>query len=142
MTRNKTDVSKTIQTDLYKKAWAKWGDLQWLMVIEECSELQKAIVKYLRKKDIEREAHIAEECADVEIMLGQLRARSYLFNAQVNYYKREKLLRLADLLKTPAELKKEYLTFKTTWGKVTLKKGGFKEKAVSPMSKRSGEWLD
>ena len=140
MTKTKPGKSKSTETSLYKKAWKKWGDLQWLMVIEECSELQKAIVKYMREKTVEREAHIAEEIADVEIMIGQLRSRSKLFNSQADYQKRKKLVRLSELL-TPYN-PRDYLSFKTSWGKVTIKKDGFKKREPSPMSRKTGEWLD
>ena len=105
--------------NVYKKTWEKWGDLQWLMVIEECSELQKSIVKFLRSRNADREREIAEEIADVEIMIGQLRARSSKFNWLINEFKRTKLNRLKKLLK---DERKGYLTFETSWGSVTLKK--------------------
>ena len=52
--------------------------LSYVMAVEEMSELQKALLKYLRFKDHEQGdeaeilAAISEERADVEIMLNQL----------------------------------------------------------------------
>lgn len=64
---------------LYEAAVEKFGErAQILVAVEEMSELQKALLKYIRlldfqhgdKADIMRS--IAEERADVEIMLNQL----------------------------------------------------------------------
>ena len=55
--------------DILRKAIQTYGkDQQLLMAIEEMSELTKAICNYNRG----REANIAEEMADVYIMLAQL----------------------------------------------------------------------
>lgn len=43
------------------------------MAIEECSELQKAILKNRRKPSVEHWGDIVDEIADVEIMLEQLK---------------------------------------------------------------------
>ena len=54
-----------------KKAVSCFGTLPQLIVaLEECSELQKEITKYLRGKRCPDD--IAEEIADVLIMIGQL----------------------------------------------------------------------
>lgn len=54
---------------LYKRAQLMWGGLQLIVVIEELSELVKAISKYVRgEKNLDL---VAEEIADVEIMLEQ-----------------------------------------------------------------------
>lgn len=57
--------------DLYKKLILKYGkEAQIIVAIEELSELQKELTKWLRGKgSIE---HIAEEIADVNIMIQQL----------------------------------------------------------------------
>ena len=56
---------------IYCEALNKWGaEAQTLMVFEEMSELQKELCKHARGKD-NREA-IAEEIADVQIMLEQM----------------------------------------------------------------------
>lgn len=64
---------------LYEAAVEKFGaGAQILMAVEEMSELQKALLKYLRYKDFnqgDKETvlqNINEERADVEIMLNQL----------------------------------------------------------------------
>ena len=43
------------------------------MAIEECSELQKALLKHRRKPGEEAREAIIDEIADVEIMLNQLK---------------------------------------------------------------------
>ena len=56
---------------IYREALNKWGaEAQTLMGFEEMSELQKELCKHARGKD-NREA-IAEEIADVQIMLEQM----------------------------------------------------------------------
>lgn len=56
---------------IYREALNKWGaEAQTLMVFEEMSELQKELCKHARGKN-NREA-IAEEIADVQIMLEQM----------------------------------------------------------------------
>lgn len=80
------------EMSIYQGAIAKWGeDAQMKMVLEEMSELQKEICKLWRGKD-NRDA-IAEEVADVEIMLGQLQVMLEIFE-DVDRHKKEKLLRL------------------------------------------------
>lgn len=58
--------------DVYLEAIKTFGALpQMVVAIEECSELQKEITKIIRKKgDL---TNLAEEIADVEIMLEQLK---------------------------------------------------------------------
>ena len=57
--------------EIYCEALEKWGtEAQTLMVFEEMSELQRELCKHARGKD-NREA-IAEEIADVQIMLEQM----------------------------------------------------------------------
>lgn len=59
------------EIEIYKEALRRWGpEAQTLMVFEEMSELQKELCKAARGKDNKRE--IAEEIADVYIMLGQM----------------------------------------------------------------------
>ena len=56
----------------YKQLIKTFGSKnQILIAIEELSELQKELIKYLRNKD--NQDHISEEMADVYIMLYQLR---------------------------------------------------------------------
>ena len=56
----------------YKQLIKTFGSKnQILIAVEELSELQKELIKYLRNKD--NQDHISEEMADVYIMLYQLR---------------------------------------------------------------------
>lgn len=68
---------------------------QMIVAIEECSELQKEITKIIRNKgNLE---NLAEEIADVEIMIEQLKYMYKLYN-QVSVHKREKIKRLEKIL--------------------------------------------
>lgn len=61
------------QRIILKRAINTYGsDIQRLIAIEELSELQKAIIKQIRKPCEENVANIAEEIADVYIMLKQV----------------------------------------------------------------------
>ena len=84
------------EADIYRAALEKWGaDAQTLMVFEEMAELQKELCKNARGKD--NRGSIAEEIADVQIMLEQMIA---LHNrrAMVRTYKAAKLDRLKERL--------------------------------------------
>ena len=64
--------------EIYKRALSVYGEKnQVVMVFEEMSELQKALTKYLRGVCDKRT--IADEIADVEIMLEQMKL---LFNIE------------------------------------------------------------
>ena len=81
-----------MKNNLYKDAIAKFGKgLQIAMFIEEASELIKELIKELRGKG--NRENIAEEMADVEIMLEQLKI---IFNNNdlIQKFKIEKLKRL------------------------------------------------
>ncbi len=68
-------------------------DAQAIVAIEEMSELQKELCKMLRgKADLD---HIAEEIADVEIMLAQM-VEAFGIPLSVDAWKEFKLRRLAD----------------------------------------------
>jgi len=98
------------QEYIMQQALDAWGeDAQLDMVIEECSELIKAILKYRRSDDkATARKHIAEEHADVNIMLDQLAyiMREYDDIENPSYsdikrkYTRDKVLRLTNLLDT------------------------------------------
>lgn len=67
-----------------------------IVAIEELSELQKEICKYLRGKgDMQ---HIAEEVADVEIMIEQL-TMAFNIRADVIRWRRKKFERLSGRMK-------------------------------------------
>lgn len=79
--------------DLYREAIRQWGaDAQTLMVFEEMAELQKELCKCARGKQNKDE--IAEEIADVQIMLEQMMVL-HECETEVAQYKFEKLKRLA-----------------------------------------------
>lgn len=85
---------------IYKKAIALWGiDSQMMMAVEESSELMKAICK-LRRNGVTAETvnNLAEEIADMEIMLEQLKVMFYLFEG-VEEWKNYKLKRLSKMVK-------------------------------------------
>jgi len=83
--------------EIFHRALAKWGaPLQFMMAIEECSELIKALVKYTRSPGPETIHAICEEVADVEIMCAQLRV---VFGSdKVDAIKAAKLERLKNML--------------------------------------------
>jgi NTP pyrophosphatase (non-canonical NTP hydrolase) len=91
--------------EIYNRALDAWGhDAQMDMVIEEMSELIKAILKYRRKPHKDRAMDVAEELADVIIMLRQLEiAMERNYPSFVNWKKQiviEKLQRVETMLIT------------------------------------------
>lgn len=94
-------MEKAQELKMYNEAIDFFGvESQKIMVIEEMSELTKELCKELRNRgDI---PHIAEELADVEITLAQLKM-IYNIHQAVEEQKDYKLNRLA---KNMAELKK------------------------------------
>lgn len=88
------------EVDILRAAIDAYGEeAQTKMVLEEMSELQKEICKRWRGAD--NIGNIAEELADVEIMLDQLKMMLDI-EVEVGQYRHEKLLRLQDrLYKTP-----------------------------------------
>ena len=87
------------EDQIYRKAIEKYGALmQTVVAIEEMAELQKELSKALRNKVIDK-AHIAEEIADVEIMLAQMKIIYFISEAEVNAHKEYKLRRLECNLK-------------------------------------------
>jgi len=81
---------------IYEEAIKKWGTaLQTCMAIEEMAELTKELIKTFRGKlDSDK---IAEEMADVEIMMEQLKV-VFKNSGIVNTHKEAKLKRLANML--------------------------------------------
>ena len=69
----------------------KWGEKQIIMVFEEMAELQKELSKNLRGKD--NINSIAEEIADVEIMIEQMKL---LFDIDLDVRK-HKMFKLENL---------------------------------------------
>lgn len=90
--------SRMTEKQIYNRAIEKWGeDAQILMVFEEMSELQKELCKNWRGKD--NAEQIAEEVADVEIVLAQLKM-IYGIADMVSHFREEKLMRLEARLKS------------------------------------------
>lgn len=82
--------------DLYDKLLKKYGDKQIIVAIEELSELQKELCKYLRGKiDI---TNLIEEIADVKIMIEQICLYFNLDEFDIEYAKLEKLKRTKERL--------------------------------------------
>lgn len=85
----------TFYKELFDKCKAKWGlDSQILMLAEECSELSVASLHFLRnlKQEGARD-HLAEEIADVELMIDEI--KHYLqLNTLVQMHMGSKLSRL------------------------------------------------
>lgn len=78
--------------EVFETALKTWGDEdQTLMVFEEMSELQKELCKHSRGKD--NTEQIAEEIADVQIMLEQMIILHDCEEA-VKEYRRSKIERL------------------------------------------------
>lgn len=89
------------RNEIIKKAIDTYGiDAQCLMAIEEMSELTKAICKESRARGKDNYLstldNIAEEIADVRIMLDQL---CIIFKIDTEEIENKKLLRLKERLK-------------------------------------------
>lgn len=84
------------ETDVFKDAIKEFGDAaQVTMVFEEMAELQKELCKWIRNgNSVELTHNIAEEIADVEIMLDQMKLFFGCALLSLNY-RREKVARLA-----------------------------------------------
>lgn len=83
------------EREIYRQALEKWGWHQRTVAIEEMAELEKELCKNIRGYD--NRVEIAEEIADVEIMLEQMKI---LFDIEdsVETYKAYKISRLKDRL--------------------------------------------
>lgn len=89
-----TEVMKMTNEDrgIYRKAISQYGgDNQVIVAIEELSELQKELCKHLRGNT--NTEHIAEEMADCEIMLDQLKM-IFCNNELIDMYHKQKIQRL------------------------------------------------
>lgn len=84
------------ETEVLQRALDTYGSLpQIVMVFEEMSELQKELCKYLRGKY--SPASIAEEIADVEIMIEQIKML-FCCEEDVRNERRRKVERLKERL--------------------------------------------
>ena len=93
------DAEKT--KELYARAVVTWGaEAQLHMVAEECVELALEVLHYARGKG--RSDQIADEVADVEIMLEQLklmmRGVNPVFDEVVDAFRERKLQRVEQML--------------------------------------------
>lgn len=87
---------RTDELEILQRAVDTYGeDAQLKMVLEEMSELQKEICKQWRGKD--NAGNVAEELADLEIMLDQVRLM-FGFDNEVEQYRDAKLRRLKERL--------------------------------------------
>lgn len=81
---------------ILRGALNKWGaQMQMILTMEDLAELTKEISKHIR--GFSNNEEIAEEIADVEIMLEQLKL---IFNNSkaISHYKEIKLIRLEQLI--------------------------------------------
>lgn len=83
--------------ELYKRMLDKFGDLQMVVAVEELSELQKEICKAMRDK-FNRE-HLAEEIADVKIMIDQIMLHYAIQESEIQQVIDEKLKRTEERFK-------------------------------------------
>lgn len=83
-------VNKAYRSFLESAVMHYGADMQEDMAIEEMSELTQAIMHFRRG----RKHNIAEEIADVEIMLEQLKI-IHKCDAEVMQYRHDKIVRLA-----------------------------------------------
>ena len=84
------------EAEVLQRAMDTYGSAQQIsMVFEEMSELQKELCKYLRGRGSFE--HIAEEIADVEIMLEQMKMLFFCTD-DVRNERRRKVERLKDRL--------------------------------------------
>lgn len=92
---NKITYDQRLQT--YINAFIQYGEeKQTIVAIEELSEAQKELCKFMR--GLGNKEHLAEEIADATIMLEQMR---YIFdvNDMVSQKMDEKIRRLDDKLR-------------------------------------------
>lgn len=85
-----------MKTRIFKELIDKYGDKQVIVAIEELSELQKELCKYLRGKgNVE---NITEELADVQIMINQMQLLFKIDSYDLEQKIDEKVLRTKERL--------------------------------------------
>ena len=82
--------------ELYQKLISKYGDKQVVVAIEELSELQKELCKYLRGKL--DGCNLVEEIADVQIMLEQMIMLFGIEKSAIDFIINQKLQRTKERL--------------------------------------------
>ncbi len=82
--------------EIYQKALDKWGvEAQCIILLEEMAELQIEIIMSIRRgASLQIKDAIIREMADVEIMLEQMKLAFTISEAELSYFKEEKLKRL------------------------------------------------
>lgn len=85
------------RNELYKRMLDKFGDLQMVVAVEELSELQKEVCKAMRGKF--NKEHLAEEIADVKIMIDQIMLHYAIQESEVQQVIDEKLKRTEERFK-------------------------------------------
>jgi len=92
-------MEKQIADQIMRAALRKYGIFeQTLQAIQELSELIRALAGGKSNKGQKQQEHIAEEIADVEIMLAQLKLYYPRMAQNVEKAKEAKLRRLAERL--------------------------------------------
>lgn len=101
-------IQKTDKVDIYLAALNRFGkENQVLVCLEELAELQHALCKVMRHGlDEEKLDKLAEEIADVEITLEQMRL-AFKISTQVEKWKTRKLNRLQERIWEIGEARKE-----------------------------------
>jgi len=80
---------------IYKDTINKWGQRAQLeMLQEECTELALATRKFIRKNDEDSRIQVANEIADVQIMIEQFLVMFPEAQVRIDNEKTYKLLRL------------------------------------------------
>jgi NTP pyrophosphatase (non-canonical NTP hydrolase) len=84
----------TSEKSIYERALEKWGLLaQVLMTVEELSELTQALLKHGRQINGVDKGKVAEEIADVELMIEQMKV-AFKIHKEVEEFKVKKIKRL------------------------------------------------
>lgn len=94
-------MNKPERKKLYLRAIRKWGyKFQLIMLMEECAELIHATSKLIRHGDKQSIENIAEEMADVEIMIEQIKMNTdwELLEEKVQEFKEQKLHKLRGMV--------------------------------------------
>lgn len=95
-------MKRTEEKRLYRRAIKRWGFNAQLGVLqEEAAELIQAVSKLLRKPNSnEPYRHLAQELADVEIMIDQIKVHCTWMNMKqsVKTNRHDKMLRLEQTL--------------------------------------------
>lgn len=90
-------IERDYMKSIYTKTVEKFGVPNQIMIaVEELAELQKELIKYLRYGN--NHDKIAEEIADVKIMIEQME-RTLTLKDTVNHHKKRKLERLTKMVK-------------------------------------------